>query len=319
MGNWADACECNIGQHVYQQQQSEEPLLPTIHTAGDLVAKPGTGLKPRRIRDYELIYFPEGTNGVYIVEGRVHSLAEPCFIITRPGEWHEYRYDAVQPSRHLFVHFGFEKYEDAEERMLPILRDSGPARIVQTDDLHVGMMTQLLNIGYNYPNRMQHRGSTLLLALLEELNGCIVDHRPTEKAQTIPPQIIKAMDYIEEHLEEPLTVEGLAERAGWTHEHFTRLFARYTGRTPREMIIQRRIERACQLLLYHETTVKEVAYAVGFSDENYFCRVFKSVKGVTATQYRKKYYNPRNRGLYSASKGETPIPPNRILFFAGVS
>ncbi|WP_127533415.1 AraC family transcriptional regulator [Paenibacillus kobensis] len=318
MGNWAEACDLNTGKHVYKPHQSGEPLLPTIHTAGDLVAKAGTGLKPRRIRDYELIYFPEGTGGVYIVEGRAYSLAEPCFIITRPGEWHEYRYDSSQPSRHLFVHFGFEKHEDAENRLLSILRDIGPARIVQTDDLHVSMMTQMLNIAYNYPTRMQTRGSSLLLALLEELNGYVVDC-PMEREQTVPPQIVKAIDYIEEHLEEPLTVEGLAERAGWTHEHFTRLFARHTGRTPREMIIQRRIERACQLLLYDETTVKEVAYAVGFSDENYFCRVFKSVKGVTATQYRKKYYNPRNRGLYPASKGETPIPPNRVLFFAGIS
>ena len=65
--------------------------------------------------------------------------------------------------------------------------------------------------------------------------------------------------------------------------------------------------------------MKNVAYAVGFTDENYFCRVFKNVKGITATKYRKKYYDPRYSELHPVSESDSPYPPNRILYNAGSS
>jgi AraC-like DNA-binding protein len=46
-------------------------------------------------------------------------------------------------------------------------------------------------------------------------------------------------------------------------------FVRHFGRTTREVIIHRRIDGACQLLLYEEQNVKDVVYAVGFAYENY--------------------------------------------------
>jgi AraC family transcriptional regulator len=292
--------------------------MPSIHVLGDFVKRAGTGLGPRQIRDYELLYFPDGTKSEYIVEGETYVLHEPCFIITRPGETHQYRYDPLLPSRHIFIHFGFDHNPDAVPP-LQILQKGGPSCVPVEGELLVGMMKQVLTIAYSFPDRLQQRGSSLLLALLEEINGSVVDQPLIQDNLRIPPQISKALDYIEKHLDEPLSVDRLAQRVGWTHEHFSRSFVRHLGRTPREMIIQRRIERACQLLLYEERSVKNVAYAVGFTDENYFCRVFKTVKGITATKYRKKYYNPRYSELHPVSESDTLYPPNLILYNKGVN
>jgi len=292
--------------------------MPAIRVAGDIVKRAGTGLGPRQIRDYELLYFPDGTKSVYRVGEQSFVLGEPCFIVTRPGETHAYEYDPVLPSRHLFIHFGYD-HNDGISPPLRILEPGGPSFIPVENELLVGMMKQIMNIAYSFPDRLQQRGSALLAALLEEINGAVADQPVVRDKNRIPPQIIKALDYIDKHLDEPLSIDRLAQRVGWTHEHFSRSFVRYTGRTPREMIIQRRIERACQLLLYEERSVKHVAYAVGFTDENYFCRVFKTVKGITATKYRKKYYNPRYSELHPVSESDSPYPPNRILYNAGAN
>lgn len=291
-------------------------FLPAIRLAGDIVKRAGTGLGPRTIDDYELLYFPDGTKSMYRVGETAYTLSEPCFIVTRPGELHQYEYDRDQPSRHLFIHFGYP-HRDGETPPLEILQPGGPAYIAVDNELLVGMMKQIMNIAYLFPDKLQQRGSALLAALLEEINGLVVDQPAAREKNRIPPQILKALDYIEKHLDKPLSIDRLAQRVGWTHEHFSRSFVRYTGRTPREMIIQRRIERACQLLLYEERSVKNVAYAVGFTDENYFCRVFKNVKGITATKYRKKYYNPRYSELHPVIESDSPYPPNRILYNAG--
>jgi transcriptional regulator GlxA family with amidase domain len=167
---------------------------------------------------------------------------------------------------------------------------------------------------YLKSDRMHQRAGTLLLALLQEINGLIEDGPMASQASRIPPQLVKALDFIEKHLEEPLSVETLAQTAGWTHEHFSRSFVKHLGRTPREAIIHKRVDRACQLLLHEERSVKEVAYAVGFADENYFSRVFKSVKGITATEYRKKHSNPIYKDLVPISDGDSLYPLNRILY-----
>ncbi|WP_245600216.1 AraC family transcriptional regulator [Paenibacillus harenae] len=275
--------------------------------------KPGTGISPRVLNDYELLFFPDGSESVYRVEDETYILREPSFIITRPGERHLYEYDTNQPTRHLFIHFGFER----NPAMLPdlaILRQGGPSRVTGGSELALGMMKQILYLMYAVPDRMHQRCGTLLLAVLQEINGLIEDGPLASQTSPIPPQLVKALDYIEKHLEEPLSVETLAQTAGWTHEHFSRSFVKHLGRTPREAIIHKRVDRACQLLLHEERSVKEVAYAVGFADENYFSRVFKSVRGITATEYRRKHSNPIYKDLVPISDGDSLYPPNRILY-----
>jgi AraC family transcriptional regulator len=272
-------------------------------------------IPPRKLDEYELLYFPDGSRTVYRIEGKAFTLKEPCFIICRPNEYHEYEYDAVHPSRHLFIHFQMNASPDYVSN-LHILHQDGPSYVPMQEELLIAMMKQVLYIAYRHPDRLQQRGSAILLAMLEEINGLVVDSPLMCQPNSLPPQIVKALEHIEKHIKDPLCIEELARRVGWTHEHFSRLFVQHMGRTPRETIIQCRIERACQLLLLEQWTVKQVAYEVGFNDENYFCKVFKTLKGMTATTYRGKFYNHRRHNLHPVSDLDTPYPPNRILFDA---
>jgi AraC family transcriptional regulator len=289
--------------------------FPTIHIAGDITKKPGTGLGPRTIQDYELLYFTSGTKGVYVMEGEAYPLDVPCFIVCRPGEHHEYFYDRDAASRHLFVHFGFENASDAKPA-LPFLEVGGMCRIPSENELLIGMMKQLIYLSYALPERMSQRAGALLLALLLELNGELALPQPGD-GEGMPQQIVRAIKHMEDHLHEPLKVEAIARKIGWSHEHFSRSFASHTGRTPREMLLQLRIERACQLLMDEGRSIKQVAFEVGFADENYFSRMFKEVKGTTATAYRKRYANPLYRDLAPIHAVDSRYPINRVFVLTG--
>ncbi|WP_309122547.1 AraC family transcriptional regulator [Paenibacillus sp.] len=288
---------------------------PTIHYAGDITKKPGTGLGPRTIEDYELLYFTSGTKGVYMVEGETVPLDVPCFLVCRPGERHEYMYDRDVASRHLFLHFDFEDAPEAKPA-LPFLETGGIRRIPSENELLIGMMKQLIYLSYAQPERMSERAGALLLALLLELNGELALPQPPE-GEAMPQQIMRAIQVMEDHLHEPLKVEAIARRVGWSHEHFSRSFALHTGRTPREMLLRLRIERACQLLMDEGRSIKQVAFEVGFADENYFSRMFKEVKGTTATAYRKRYANPLYRDLAPIQAVDSRYPTNRVFLVNG--
>lgn len=93
--------------------------------------------------------------------------------------------------------------------------------------------------------------------------------------------------YIEDHLQEDLSTDQLAEIAGFSKFHFTRLFKEFTGVSTHEYLIRKRIETAENLLAKPEYSITEVAMQSGFNSLSTFTRVFKSVKGMTPTAYRK--------------------------------
>lgn len=97
-------------------------------------------------------------------------------------------------------------------------------------------------------------------------------------------RIREAVVWVEQHLGEPLTVDQLAQAAALGKERFIRLFHRETGDTPSAYIIKRRVFRAMLLLGRaggRRMSIKEVSYAVGFSNTNYFSRVFRKVAGIS--------------------------------------
>ncbi|MFH5186869.1 AraC family ligand binding domain-containing protein [Paenibacillus sp. TAB 01] len=79
---------------------------PAVVMAGDFTVKAGWTLGPRHLNDYELVYFPIGSDTQYrLADGRSYKLDEPCFVLTCPGQEHTYIFDEKKPTRHLFIHF----------------------------------------------------------------------------------------------------------------------------------------------------------------------------------------------------------------------
>ena len=94
-----------------------------------------------------------------------------------------------------------------------------------------------------------------------------------------------AAEYIINHYEEPITVEGLAAYASVSHSSLYRRFVKRFQISPKRFLLEYRIERACALLADTGCSVQEVSTSVGFEDPFYFSRAFKDVKGISTRQY----------------------------------
>lgn len=101
--------------------------------------------------------------------------------------------------------------------------------------------------------------------------------------------IHRAIDYIQAHLSQSLNVSQLAEIAGYSLYHFTRMFKQVTSQTPVQYLTQQRITRAKELLVESEMSIDEVLAACGFSSYSYFFRIFKKQCGVTPHQYQERH------------------------------
>lgn len=102
--------------------------------------------------------------------------------------------------------------------------------------------------------------------------------------------ITQAMDYIYNHLHQPIRVPDIAAALGLNASYLSTLFRRETGMTITGYIRQRRLEAAGNMLRYSDYSYGEIAAYLAFSNQSHFIRVFKAHTGYTPREYREKFY-----------------------------
>lgn len=96
------------------------------------------------------------------------------------------------------------------------------------------------------------------------------------------------IDYMVNHYHKPLTLQDLAQIAGLSVSHYSRLFKRYAGYSPIDYLTHLRMDRAKELLVLSDYKLKGIAKSVGYNDEFYFSRMFKKVVGMSPSEFAKK-------------------------------
>ena len=101
--------------------------------------------------------------------------------------------------------------------------------------------------------------------------------------------LLPAIQYLEQHSNaSDLTVAMLAQKCKISEVYFRKLFIKSYGITPKQFIIDMRINRAKQLLTDGLLKISAVSEQCGFSNPYHFCRVFKQKTGTTPTEYMKQ-------------------------------
>lgn len=106
---------------------------------------------------------------------------------------------------------------------------------------------------------------------------------PTSLTQTTTQQ---AVEYINEHLTEDLSLEAIASSIGMSQYHFCRVFKQAMGLTPWQYVVRQRIEAAKRLLAIPQLSIAEISQRLGFSTQGQFTNFFRKHVGVSPKQYR---------------------------------
>ena len=99
----------------------------------------------------------------------------------------------------------------------------------------------------------------------------------------------KAQAYIENHVDEKISIEHLSSKFAVGRRNFDRRFIKATGNTPIEYSQRVKIESAKKAFETTRKTINEVMYDVGYSDIKAFREVFRKITGISPLEYRNKY------------------------------
>ena len=107
------------------------------------------------------------------------------------------------------------------------------------------------------------------------------------QSHTSQNRIAQAIRYINQHLFEQISVQTVADAVHLSPSHFSRQFKGYTGYSPYEYIVLRRIDRAKHMLVSTQMSIKEIAYHIGYNSEENFIHSFQKNVGISPGLFRK--------------------------------
>ncbi len=98
----------------------------------------------------------------------------------------------------------------------------------------------------------------------------------------------RVIEHLHDNYSQEINLEKMAEMLYVSKYHFCHLFKEETGKTLKEYVNDLRINKAVDLLSSTDMSMMEIADICGFNDSNYFSRVFRQVKGISPTEYKKQ-------------------------------
>jgi AraC family transcriptional regulator len=148
----------------------------------------------------------------------------------------------------------------------------------------------------------------------------------TPTQQTYRQRILRVQLYIQEHLDDDLSLDRLARVAHFSPYHFHRIFAALVGEGVSEYVRRLRLESAAIALKTSDRSVVQIALCAGYGTHAAFSRAFRQLFGVSPTQFRAGQHSlapPKEETLMPEST--TPrdvrietVPPRRVAFLRHV-
>ena len=243
----------------------------------------GYRLSQRTLPDYNFIYaMRDGL--VWVVDNQPLDLSAGSLVTVRPAVGHHaYSHTKQTKFGSIHVEVTLPGGQDVFELLLPPL-----VQQVDPGSRLAAYFTQAME-EFKRPRTadanlmLKSWGRLVALELIrhDAQAGLLV-------ARPVDPVVADVLDELRSRINQPTTLEELAQWAGFSSQHLNRLFSRLLGVTPLQYLTRMRMERACELLLEGRYTVKAIARHVGMSDPYYFSRVFKQYFGRSPSQYRRE-------------------------------
>jgi AraC-like DNA-binding protein len=101
--------------------------------------------------------------------------------------------------------------------------------------------------------------------------------------------IQRTVEYIHAHFGDDLSIDCLARDAHSSVSHFSRIFKRELGISPKDYLIKTRIDKSKKLLQDSSDSITDIAYTCGFATSAHFSDSFKKIAGVSPSEYRRSF------------------------------
>lgn len=131
-------------------------------------------------------------------------------------------------------------------------------------------------------------GQTLDQTTIRISPSCIVNRQSTDIVAASDPNVVEAVRFMWDHINEDLSVDQIAKHVSVSRRTLEKAFKRNLGRGINTEFQRRRLEKACELLTQTNLSISEVADTLNFSGAKYLTEAFGRAYGKSPSQYRRE-------------------------------
>ena len=148
---------------------------------------------------------------------------------------------------------------------------------------------------YEFESRKDYLADVINLGSLEECRAWFLEkmrfavtNMTTGTSDHTHHLVKQALEYIEENVGKDISLNEISERLNISSYYFSKLFKEETNEGFVEYLTKRRVELAKEMMKDPSKSIKEIGSECGYSDPNYFSRIFKKSTGMTPTEYKER-------------------------------
>ena len=258
-----------------------------LYQIGDLSCEAGYEVGEHEQWAHEITYVVSG-KGICYCGGRKYELKKGDVHFAKKGEMHNIFSDNLNPIRFLYLGIDVvDNYKGPFRDMLDYLTDMENCVVADRFDISAYFYAVLNELLLN-------RSYTDIVLRNNLENLMIITYREfiKEKNKIYARQdykdsfIYDIKYYIDCNIRSVKRMEDIAEEFGYSYNYIAREFARVTGRTMKEYVLDRKFEIAANLLLNSDKNVTDIAEELSFSSLHTFSRAFRKQFGISPKQYK---------------------------------
>ena len=230
------------------------------------------------------------------VGGTDYHLNEKEIIIIPPGELHSM---PAQEGRRIIFQCDNSIISDipALEALVPVFSDAFYINSTLNKELYILSRKSILDIYSEYYSKSSLADVRIYICLINMLTA-VREYQLTQAADAFSGEIPgrddskkfnMVMKYINQNYMFDIPLEKIADIAGYSKYHFSRIFKKYNNVSYIQYINGKRIKAAERLLIDPSLSVTEVAMRAGFASLTTFNRAFKKAKNCTPTEFKTLY------------------------------
>jgi len=252
-----------------QEFQDVNPL-----TCGWEDCEPGHSYGPAA-REYFLIHYILSGKGYFERGGVRYDLGSGSFFLIRPDELTYYQADDTDPWHYVWVGFIGGQINTLLENT-PLQNDQAVAAAPYLNRIFGEIRSEI---------ERQQAPELFLCARLYECFALLQGSRAARSDNA--GYVRRAVDYMKANYARPISIGGIAGLIGIDRRYFARIFAAATGQTPKQYLMNLRLERAAYYLGIRNYSVSDAARSVGYEDVFNFSKMFKRRFGLAPQHYRR--------------------------------
>jgi AraC-like DNA-binding protein len=225
----------------------------------------------RRLNDpYWRLYWPMGEGGVVEIDG-VSTVLKPGTVYLIPPRT-TFSTTTRQPFSKWYCHFNLGPLAD---RAAPGIHAFAAAAT------HKTMLNELIKLGANPDNaRFPWVSIQLVTEFLKKLPASVWEQ------QRLDPRVLKAMEFMNQHLGLKLTADQIARHAGLSVRNLNHLFKEEVQQPPMRILLDYRLDEACRLLRHTDDSIEAIAETCGLVNRHYFSRMMRQYRNTSPAAYR---------------------------------